>query len=454
MTILAWMIYAVLVAALLGTAGWVLERALLALGRPVRWVWVLALAGGAGIPLVTLTGLAGGGPDPQAAALLHGPEATNALASPTASPYAPAPLFRVVEKVSGALTDGIRRLADVVPGADLRHRTPALMWGGGSLLLFLALAGSTLRLGRRLRRWPSVRLRGRSRVRITPGLGPAVIGLLHPWIVLPRWVLHLEPGRLEHILVHEEEHVSARDTLVLASAAASVLASFWNPALWWILGRLRSAVEMDCDRRVLSRGISPGEYGSLLVEVGSRGDRLPLHMAALAESSNLLERRLREMRPKSPRHPILAFAGASVLATVLILVACDTQVPAPTASTDEAAATVPTEEAAAEPLAPGLEPTVMGDETPAGEAVGESVRVRIRTDQTLRAGEEPARAPLYIVDGVIVSADTYERLNVEAERIERIEIVKGAAAAALYGSRAENGVILITTKDAPGGGGA
>ena len=454
MTILAWMIYAVLVATLLGVAGWVLERALLALGRPVRWVWLLALAGGAGIPLVTLTGLAGGGSDPQAVALLHGPEATNALASPTASPYAPAPLFRVVEKVSGTLTDGIRRLAAVVPGADLRHRTPALIWGGGSLLLFLTLAGSTLRLGRRLRRWPSVRLRGREKVRITPGLGPAVIGLLHPWIVLPRWALQLEPGRLEHILVHEEEHVSARDTLVLASAAASVLASFWNPALWWILGRLRSAVEMDCDRRVLCRGISPGEYGSLLVEVGSRGDRLPLHMAALAESSNLLERRLREMRPKSPRHPILAFAGASVLATVLILVACDTQVPGPTAAPDEGVAALPAEEAAAELLAQRLEPNVMGHETPAGETVGETVRVRVRTDQTLRAGEGLPPSPLIIVDGVILGSGTLEGYQLEAADIASIEVVKGAAAAALYGSRAANGVIFITTKDAPGGGGA
>jgi bla regulator protein blaR1 len=454
MTLLAWMIYAVLVAILLGGAGWVLERALLALGRPVRWVWVLALAGGAGIPLVTLTGLATGDPDPQGVALLHGPEGANALPRHTASPSTLAPLFRVSGKLSETLTDGIRRLANVVPAAHLAHRTLALMWGGGSLLLFLTLAGSTLRLGRRLRRWPSVQLRGRDRVRVTPGLGPAVIGLLRPWIVLPRWVLHLEPGRLEQVLVHEEEHVSARDTLVLASAAASVLASFWNPALWWILGRLRSSVEMDCDRRVLSRGIAPREYGSLLVEVGSRGDRLPLHMAALSEPSNLLERRLREMRPKSLRHPILAFAGASVLATVLILVACDTQVPAPTAATDEEVAALPADEASAEPLAPGLEPTVMGDATPAGETVGETVRVRTRTDQTLRAGAEAAPSPLYIVDGVIVGANALERLNIKASQIESIEVVKGAAAAALYGSRAENGVIMITTKDAPGGGGA
>jgi bla regulator protein blaR1 len=454
MTILAWMIYAVLVAALLGAAGWVLERALLALGRPVRWVWLLALAGGAGIPLVTLTGLAGGGPDPQAVALLYDPEATNAFASPTTSPYTAAPLFRVVGRVSGTLTDGIRHLAAVVPGADPSHRTLTLLWVGGTLVLLLSLGGSTLRLGRRLRRWPSVRLRGRGRVRITPGLGPAVVGLIRPWIVLPRWVLQLKPRHLEHILLHEEEHISARDTLVLAAAAGVVLTCLWNPALWWMLGRLRSAVEMDCDGRVLARGASPREYGTLLLEVGARGARLPLHVAALAEDTNLLERRLRQMKPKSPRHPILAFAGASVMAVGLILVACDTRVPAPTAATDEAVAALPAEEAPAEPLAPGLEPTVMGDGTPAGGTVGETVRVRVRTDQTLRAGAEAAPSPLYIVDGVIIGADALERLSINVSQIESIEVVKGAAAAALYGSRAENGVIMITTKDARGGGGA
>ncbi len=51
--------------------------------------------------------------------------------------------------------------------------------------------------------------------------------------------------------------------------------------------------------------------------------------------------------------------------------------------------------------------------------------------------------PLIIVDGVILSEDLQD---LDALDIESIEMVKGAAAASLYGSRAANGVIQITTK--------
>jgi TonB-linked SusC/RagA family outer membrane protein len=51
--------------------------------------------------------------------------------------------------------------------------------------------------------------------------------------------------------------------------------------------------------------------------------------------------------------------------------------------------------------------------------------------------------PLYVVDGVIVNASM---ADIDALDIEQIEVVKGAAAASLYGSRAQNGVIVIQTR--------
>lgn len=85
---------------------------------------------------------------------------------------------------------------------------------------------------------------------------------------------------------------------------------------------------------------------------------------------------------------------------------------------------------------------------PAG---GISIRLR-GTGTVLGSGD-----PLYIVDGVIVdnSSDQLIDLGGTAQNrlvdinpadIERIELVKGAAAAALYGSRANNGVVQIFTK--------
>jgi len=50
---------------------------------------------------------------------------------------------------------------------------------------------------------------------------------------------------------------------------------------------------------------------------------------------------------------------------------------------------------------------------------------------------------LYVVDGFPINTDTY---NISPDDIESYTVLKGPAAAALYGSRAQNGAILITTK--------
>ena len=84
---------------------------------------------------------------------------------------------------------------------------------------------------------------------------------------------------------------------------------------------------------------------------------------------------------------------------------------------------------------------------------GGGTSVRIRGLSTLSRSAEP----LYIVDGVIVDNSSNQLVDLggyssnrladlDPNEIERIEIVKGAAAAALYGSRANDGVVQIFTK--------
>ncbi len=68
---------------------------------------------------------------------------------------------------------------------------------------------------------------------------------------------------------------------------------------------------------------------------------------------------------------------------------------------------------------------------------GSGVTVRIRGIGTVNNND-----PLYVVDGVPVSGMNY--LN--PSDIASLEILKDASAAAIYGSRAANGVVLITTK--------
>ena len=86
-------------------------------------------------------------------------------------------------------------------------------------------------------------------------------------------------------------------------------------------------------------------------------------------------------------------------------------------------------------------------------APGSFVQIRIRGTTSLSAGNEP----LYVVDGVPINntlTGSYQAGNdqingmagINPNDIESMEILKDASAAAIYGARAANGVVLITTK--------
>jgi TonB-linked SusC/RagA family outer membrane protein len=83
---------------------------------------------------------------------------------------------------------------------------------------------------------------------------------------------------------------------------------------------------------------------------------------------------------------------------------------------------------------PGV--TITGDGSPFGGA-----QVRIRGTGTLGNND-----PLYVIDGVPSKTDAVQRLN--SNDIESMQILRDAAAASIYGSRASNGVVVITTRRA------
>ncbi|MBE6216735.1 MAG: TonB-dependent receptor [Bacteroidales bacterium] len=69
-----------------------------------------------------------------------------------------------------------------------------------------------------------------------------------------------------------------------------------------------------------------------------------------------------------------------------------------------------------------------------------SVSIKLRGTSSLNL----SNAPLYILDGVPVSSSVFSTLN--PQDIENISILKDASSTAIYGSRAANGVIYISTK--------
>jgi beta-lactamase regulating signal transducer with metallopeptidase domain len=217
--------------------------------------------------------------------------------------------------------------------ATAQRRVPAslapwfpIAWLTLSAVLLALFAAVHARFYRARRHWPATELHG-VRVRLSPEAGPAVVGLSRPEIVVPRWLLLRSPEEQRLTLAHEQEHVRARDPFLLAAACVAAVLLPWHPAVWWMLSRLRLAVELDCDGRVLRRGVAPRSYGTLLIDLAERCSGLGVGAAAFADASSHLERRLLAMKRNRPRFA-RARGGLLAAAALLALVAaCDAPLP-------------------------------------------------------------------------------------------------------------------------------
>jgi hypothetical protein len=187
------------------------------------------------------------------------------------------------------------------------------------------------RLRRRRAAWSESDIAG-ERVLVSTDVGPAVVGLARARIVLPRWALALDDRSLALMLAHEREHVRSRDPLLLGVAAIAAALVPWSPAVWWQLHRLRLATEIDCDRRVLRRHPDVRTYGRLLLEVAHHSPASTgLPIAALASPATSLERRIRTMTMRRPRHATAHALGLTGMTALLVVAACEA--PRPTAPT-------------------------------------------------------------------------------------------------------------------------
>ncbi len=77
-------------------------------------------------------------------------------------------------------------------------------------------------------------------------------------------------------------------------------------------------------------------------------------------------------------------------------------------------------------------------------APGAAAVIRVRGYGSINAGSEP----LYVIDGMIVTSNEFTNLNPKS--VESVNVLKDAAAGAIYGSRAGNGVVIVTTKSGSG----
>ncbi|MGH7445736.1 MAG: M56 family metallopeptidase, partial [Longimicrobiales bacterium] len=189
------------------------------------------------------------------------------------------------------------------------------------------------------------------------------------------------------VVAHERAHQLSRDHLLLAFGCVALVILPWHPVVWWMTRRLRLAVELDCDARVLRAGAQPLRYGSLLVDMAAHRTALPFGAVALAASPTHLERRLLAMTNPAPRRRLARNTVSACLAGALLVAACEADLPT------------------------GAEIDEM-DVDAIEDATG-----RI----PLTAGE-----PVYIIDGV--ESDAAAAHALEPEAIARVNVLKGSAA--------------------------
>jgi len=426
------MLYAVALGALLAGAAHFLDRGLRALGRPTRWVWASAMATTGLIPVVSLLR-----------------PSSIQTESPVGTVMGLDALFEVWAGLGQLSTPG----ASTGPLSD---GTLGWLWIGASILVVVLFLGTAFSLHRQSRAWPTERAVGEDLL-ISDGVGPAVVGLFKPSIVLPRWALSLEKEDLKIILLHEAEHRKARDPALLASGILAVALAPWNPGLWWCFRRLRLAVEGDCDGRVLGRGIPRKQYGQLLLGVasGARG-LFPLAPALAEGGGKFLERRLQMMKSNVGKKQVGGAISAVLAGAFFLVLACETPTPPASTVETEVGPDGQVVELVGDQVAGGTLTRIpeygvkikqMKEDGALSEVGEDGIEVRLKplpngVQQTIEA------SPLIYIDGVRVADGEAKTVlsDLNKDQIDRIEVIKGAAAEALFGPDAANGVIQIFMK--------
>lgn len=495
----AWVLYTLLVSVFVALASRAAESIGRNIGYPVRWIWA-----GAGLLIIALAATAPTREhiDTPAQAIKQvqwRPVEVNSTA-PTWSSAVEHFITNVRSGSAAKLTTLVWRVEHALP--RWASTSAIALWFMASASLAGLLVFVQLRFTRARRRWPIGDVQGVA-VRIAPNVGPVVIGLARPEIVVPRWLLDREAEQQRLVVQHEAQHVQARDTLLLAAGCVVVALMPWNPIAWYVLSRLRLAVELDCDARVLRGGAAPHSYGALLIDVAEKNAAARLGVPALADDSSHLHQRILAMTPKRPKFLLARAVTFGALGFAAALAACEAKMPTAAdvnrldaASTEKVAKEFKilqdtsktlylvdgrrVNEQEAKQIAASDIQSVEVDKS----ELGGQIRIRTKNGPPLPPGDEShgrfkismdsakrvagsqhvkftgdsviirdnvlanpsAAAPLFVIDGVKQSSGVLA--EIKRDDIQSIEVLKGPAAAAQYGNdpSAANGVVIIKTK--------
>ncbi|MCC6241759.1 MAG: M56 family metallopeptidase [Gemmatimonadaceae bacterium] len=298
MNALQFALSAFLVAGMLGLSALLLETVLEAIRVPRRWLWLTVIAASVLIPFAMSIRI----PLP-AQVDAATPGLSNGLAvfpsERTISNFVPEPARQVTQRL--VASDRSRSIEPLV----------RYLFGAALFLVPLWLLFEQRWVHRQKKHWRTMTVDGVS-LYVSEDFGPAVVGLFRPLIVIPALALDLPSHDRRLLIAHEEEHVRARDGLTLFVALMSIAVTPWNLIIWWQLSRLRAAVEMDCDDRVLRRFDARSSYAKLLIDMAERTVMPVTATGFMSRLNSTLHQRVKRII-----QPVQRFSRTRVASTTL-----------------------------------------------------------------------------------------------------------------------------------------
>jgi beta-lactamase regulating signal transducer with metallopeptidase domain len=441
---------------------------------PARIIWACAM--------IALIAVVATQPLRRAPASLPRDASSTPLTLSTVPGVALSPAQQLAAMVRRAPEAGLERITAAATTLARTLPAPARLWlllawpfttAGIALVLFASYRRQRAMLQRATRHAIAGAI-----VHVSEDTGPAVIGAAEPAIVVPQWLLERSDEEQRLVVAHEAAHIAAGDPWLLLAGCAAVALMPWNPAAWFVLARLRLAIELDCDARVLARGTNTRQYGQLLIELSAAAPApaIPLGAPAFSYRASHLERRLRTMTARPARFLAARRVAALVTGSAALLAACGAELPtaAELQGMDVAKAearigkavrldssntvylvngTKVTADRAYSIKADSIVTINVRKANPKQNEVfivtrdGSAARSGVRTVTGVAikpTAKDSSAQPMFLIDGVKATKADMDRLSPSA--IESVEVIKGVAATTSYGADGVNGVIKITTK--------
>jgi beta-lactamase regulating signal transducer with metallopeptidase domain len=197
-------------------------------------------------------------------------------------PAAIAPEHFALPDIAPAANPVVEQSAAPVRGSWSLPQILLAVWAGGASCILIAAATYSWAIRRRIARSSSplsreltetmeslcrrLGMRAGASVRVCDEpIGPAVVGIFRPTVVLPTAVLGDNDGA---ILAHELIHLRRKDPLAAGAQLLSVAVWWFNPLVWWMNRNISRVREMCCDAEVIGGLQYPAaDYAQTLIDV-------------------------------------------------------------------------------------------------------------------------------------------------------------------------------------------